>query len=170
MSSCQSFLRQRVVGTTTLSAPANGYYVLVAGGGNYVGNYPSATAAAPPSYMVASSPAIPVGAVLRDMGKTIKCGISADSGATVGAAGFFREVQVLSFPGGVAANAAFGIGAGVQGSGAPYQLPAALNAGDAGYNTYYIPIQVGGVVPATSGTNPAPLAVSTAGLIVGAQL
>ncbi len=165
MSSCQSFLRQRVTGSTILLTTSVNYYVFVAGAGNYVGNYP-------PGYMVASTPIVPTGAVLRDMGKTIQAGVSADNGSTVGAPGFFRAVQIITpvvVPS-ATSSTTFGVGAGMNGTGLPGQLPSGGNAGDDGYNTYYIPISVGGVVAATSGSNSNPLTVSVAGIRVGEQL
>jgi hypothetical protein len=162
MSSVQSFLRQRVVGTTTLSPPASGYYTFVAGDGNYVGNYP-------PGYMVSATTPDPLGsAVLRDMGKTIKARIN-DNGV-FGTPGFFREVQVI-IPTTVAsatASSTFGVGVGVNTSGGvPGALPAAGNVGDAGYNTYYLPIVVGGVAPGTAATPSLPVAIPAANLLVG---
>jgi hypothetical protein len=168
MSSVQSFLRQRVVGTTTLSPPASGYYTFVAdaAAGNYVGNYP-------PGYMVAATTPAPLGsAVLRDMGKTIKSRISSNNTGTgtFGTPGFFREVQVI-IPAAVAtatSASTYGVGVGVNTSGGvPGALPAGGNVGDDGYNTYYIPIAVGGVVPGNTSSPSEPVTLVSANLISG---
>lgn len=164
MSSVQSFLRQRVVGTRQLSADdlAN-LYVLVAGSGNYVGNYP-------PGYMVkvdASQTIIGAGKVLRDMGKTVKAGISADGGATVGTHGFFRAIQVLVPT--TVANATSSTNFGVVGS-VPGTLPAG-NPGDMGYATYYIPEVLGGVLASENGSAlTTPVTQNSARLIPDGQL
>ena len=138
MSSTQSFLRQRVVGTTVLAKPTTTLYQFVAGAGNYVGNYP-------PGYMVAAGAENTTATVARDMGKTIFAGISTDSGVTVAAAGFFREIQLLA-PVSVA-SATASTNFGVLGS-----APSASNVGAAGYNTYYVPTVVNGVLPAGATT------------------
>ena len=144
MSSVQSFLRQRVVGTTTLNADGATLYTFVAGSGNYVGNYP-------PGYLVDATLPSLTGLVLRDLGKTIKAGYSGQgTGTDVGSAGFWRAVQVIS-PVAVAsptASSTFGVGVAGQGAadGVPQGLPSGGNAGDAGYGTFYLPIVVGGVI------------------------
>lgn len=147
MTSVQKFLRQRHVPNTILPAPENPcYYVFVAGSGNYVGNYP-------PGYMELAA-ALPVpaqGALIRDMGKTIKAPISADSGSTFGTSGFFREVQVLdqaamSVPT-PTSSVTFGVGTN---SNVAKSINAAGNAGDFGYGTYYIPIVVEGTLASTA--------------------
>ena len=150
MSSIQSFLRQRNVANSIFQAPiapANCYYVFVAGPGNYVGNYP-------PGYM-SQVAALPIGrgTLLRDMGKTIKAPITDSVNAK---SGFFREVQFIDPQPAVSATGSttFGVGSGSLGAGV---LPAAGNAGDAGYGTYYLAIVVDGTL-ATDGTNPAVLA------------
>jgi hypothetical protein len=163
MSSVQSFLRQRATGNTILSAPAaaaNTYFAFVAGSGNFVGNYP-------PGYMVPVTPTIPSNAVLRDMGKTIKAGVASSVGAAIGAEGFFREVQILQ-PSVVAsptASTSFGVIGNL-----PGLLPAAGNAGDSGYSTFYLPILVEGVAPGAAGSTTAPLTTTSAALVLGAQL
>jgi len=150
MSSIQSFLRQRNVANSIFqapTAPANCYYVFVAGPGNYVGNYP-------PGYMVQLDE-VPVdrGDLLRDMGKTIKAPIGDNVNAK---SGFFREVQFIAPQAAVSATGSttFGVGSGSQGAGV---LPSAGNAGDAGYGTYYLAIVVDGTL-ATDGTDTAVLA------------
>jgi len=146
MSSVQSFLRQRNVSTSTLAAPAdNGcYYVFVPTAGNYVGNYP-------PGFLVQQNVVVgsglnKQGSLIRDMGKTIKAPVSVDGlGDDLGAPGFFREVQLINpvavlYP---TSSTTFGVGVASQGA---QTLPSAGNPGDAGYNTYYLPIVVDGVL------------------------
>ena len=174
MSSVQSFLRQRVTGSTMLQGPSpavpNTYFTFVAGPGNYVGNYPPGAmvdASANVNALLLNVTGAEVSApVLRDMGKTIKTSVVAST--FVGTPGFFREVQVLipsivEFPTSATASGVIG------------QLPGSLpapggNAGDAGYATFYLPIVVGGVVASTAEAVRVPLAVSAAGLKVGEQL
>jgi hypothetical protein len=180
MSSTQRFLRQRVVGTTTLSVPTNpndNLYVLVAGDGNYIGNYP-------PGYMVTASqagallPATVVDqfgnpAVLRDMGKTIKARVAsaapAISGTTFGTPGFFRAVQFVS-PVTVATNTSattFGVGVSGQGSSnGVAQSYTAGNPADFGYGTFYIPIVNEGIV-AGDATGTGPITVPATQLNLG---
>jgi len=147
MTSVQKFLRQINTPNSILQAPTNDcYYVFVASAaaGNYVGNYP-------PGYMVvaANNPIPDQGALIRDMGKTIKCPISADSGSTFGTSGFFREVQVLdpSSPATATASTTFCVGTNSAGA---QTLPAGGNVGDSGYGTYYIPIVVSGIIASTA--------------------
>jgi hypothetical protein len=176
MSSCQSFLRQRVTGSTVLPAVlATDLYVFVAGPGNYVGNYPPG-AMVPAATAGAVLPTLPAGVVLRDMGKTIKASVASSAaitvvGTTFGTPGFFREVQLL-VPSTVATPltaSPFGVGIGAGGAANGAQSYPAGNTGDAGYGTFYIPIVVGGVV-ASNSTSTAPLAVTAAGIRVGEQL
>jgi hypothetical protein len=180
MSSVQRFLRQRVVGTTTLSVPtgnaADNLYVLIAGDGNYVGNYP-------PGYMVNLTTlglGVATGCanlVLRDMGKTIKARVSsaapAVSGTTFGTPGFFRAVQFIT-PVTVATNTSattFGVGGGdvsacgLGGTGAAQSITAG-NPSDFGYGTFYIPIVNEGIV-ASDATTGAPINVPAAPLNLG---
>lgn len=166
MSSTQRFLRQRQVGTRALTTSGNTFYVFVAGSGNYVGNYPNPSSATP-GYLEVSTPVIESNAILRDMGKTIKAGISTDSGTTIGAPGFFREVQVIAPQAVASATASTTFGVGVTGvgigGGVPGALPSGNNAGDAGYSTYYIAIAVDGVIAAGA-------TLSTASLVPDGQL
>ena len=146
MTSVQKFLRQIHVPNSILQAPTNNcYYVFVATAGNYVGNYP-------PGYMVAYSGVPPAaqaaGAVLRDMGKTIKCPISTD-GVTFGTSGFFREVQILNPSTVATATSSVTFGVGTNSAGAQ-TLPSAGNVGDRGYGTYYLPIVVDGTIASTA--------------------
>ena len=175
MSSCQSFLRQRVTGSTILPAVlSTDLYVFVAGPGNYVGNYPPG-AMVPAATAGAVLPSL-ISTVLRDMGKTIKASVASSAaitvvGTTFGTPGFFREVQLL-LPSTVATPltaSPFGVGIGAAGAAYGAQTYPAGNAGDAGYGTFYIPIVVGGVV-ASNAASTAALSVSAAGISVGEQL
>ena len=155
MTSVQKFIRQINVPNSLFPPVVSGaYYNFVAGSGNYVGNYP-------PGYMVAYSGVPPAaqaaGAVLRDMGKTIKCPVGAviSSVLTFGTEGYFREVQVINPEPVASATASSAFGIGFEASGAN-TLPQSGNVGDTGYNTFYIPIVIGGVVASTPGSsNPA---------------
>lgn len=161
MSSVTRFLRQIPTGLSTYSAAdvtASNLYVLIPGSGNYVGNYANDPNAVNPGYMVKVPNANLGGAavfgpgsgyVVRDMGKTTLALVSAaGTGADLSTStpGYFRAVQVLS-PTGVAFATAV-TNFGVQGQ-APGTFPAG-NAGDMGYNTFYVPIVVGGVVATTA--------------------
>jgi len=163
MSSVQSFLKQRAPGNTVFSYSGLGstnLYVLVAGSGNYVGNYANGV-----GYMALASaqtpPLLPSGSsstnfYVRDMGKTVQAVLSNNTGAptngTVSPLCFFRQVQVLD-------NSLTALlTSGVQGT-APGTSPAG-NPGDMGYNTYYVLISVGGKVSVNSAGNvavPAPV-------------
>ncbi len=85
MSSVTRFIRQIPLATTYygIGAVAPTFYEFVPGAGNYVGNYP-------PGTMQELAVALPEGAILRDMGKTVKTTIGDAAGAA-----FFRQVQVL---------------------------------------------------------------------------
>jgi hypothetical protein len=181
MSSVSRFLRQRQTGQTNLKYTAGeALYVLIPGAGNYVGNYPNSPFTTTPGwvYDVTSSVEVPTGAYFRDMGKTIFCSVSQNTNvAPVAAAqpGFFRAVQLITpgygagAPGVLPANA-FGVGLGMTASGgSPQLLPSSGNSGDMGYNTFYIPISVGGTV-ASNATGNALLTLTDAGLLVGEQL
>jgi hypothetical protein len=175
MSSVQSFLRQRVVGTTTfVPAASNRLYVLVAGAAstgsttlglnaasNYVGNYPPGLMIAGPliSDLQGESNEL-VNPIYRDMGKTVYAQLATSASATsnFGAPGFWRAVQVIDPVAVASATAATNFG--VTGS-ARGLLPAG-NTGDQGYNTYYIPIVVGGVIPGTAAATSVPLTLSGA--------
>ena len=156
MSSIQSFLRQRNVANTIYTAPTTSgcYYVFVATSGNYVGNYP-------PGYMVAVSVPEGKGALVRDMGKTIKAPIGDNTApipvATTATEGFFREIQFIDPQPAVGptGQTTFGVGTGSQGAGI---LPSAGNAGDDGYGTYYLAIVVDGTLATSNGAIPAVLA------------
>ena len=136
MSSVTRFLRQIPAGGSLFNVDAaTPLYVFTAGPGNYVGNYP-------PGTMNYLGPASSVNSyfgtpVFRDMGKTIQAGVGS------GSVGFFRAVQLLN-PVAVA-SATASTNFGVNGS-QPGTI-ASGNAGDDGYNTFYIPISVGGVAP-----------------------
>ena len=155
MTSVTRFLRQIPTGLSTYAGTdLDQLYVLVPGSGNYVGNYPNSPYSTAPGYMVKASAAV-VGAgtvgsgaaVIRDMGKTVFAVISTDSGATVGNPGYFRAVQVIN-PVSVATPTSpsnFGVNGSV-----PNTLPSAGNSGDMGYNTFYVPIVVNGILPANA--------------------
>ncbi len=182
MSSVSRFLRQRETGQTMLpfTAGTDRLYALIPGAGNYVGNYPNSPVSSAPGWVVdvTSSVAVPAGAYFRDMGKTVFCGVSAsNTSAPVAAAqpGFFRAVQLVT-PGygagapGVLPAAAFGVGLGMTaGGGLPQLIPVAGNSGDMGYNTFYIPISVGGTL-ASNATGSALLTLSNASVRVSEQL
>jgi hypothetical protein len=181
MSSVTRFLRQRVVGTTTLSASSAQLYIFIAGAGatgsganallaqsNYVGNYPPGYLVAGPTVanlQVAAQGGL-INPILRDMGKTIRASLAtATDGQTLGAPGFWRQVQVLDPS--VVSSPTASTNFGVTGQ-APGNRPtlSSGNVGDDGYNTYYIPIEVNGVVPGTAATPSVPI-VSTAALVAG---
>lgn len=147
MTSVQKFLRQRYVPNTILQAPTNAcYYVFIPTAGNYVGNYPPGYVQLATTIPVTTDPLSSQGSLIRDMGKTIKCPISAD-GVTFGSSGFFREVQVLNQNAMAVATATssvtFGVGTN---SNKGQSINASGNAGDRGYGTYYIPIVVEGTL------------------------
>ena len=123
MSSVQSFLKQRVPAATFFQAPADTYYQLVAASGNIVGNYP-------PGYMMAVAAPVIAGRLIRDMGKTVKAKVGADP-TGVARAGFFRAVQVV--------NATQDAADLVLGN-----APSAGDAGNKGYQTYYLATIVDG--------------------------
>ena len=143
MSSVQSFLKQRAPGSTlyTVTDTTN-VYVLVSGSGNVVGNYANDV-----GFMVslanagASITGTPL--VMRDMGKTVKATVSTSLtvASTTALAGFFRQVQFLT-P--TADSLTFGV------NGQQAGTFNAGNTGDKGFNSFYIPIVVEGVVPTTS--------------------
>jgi len=136
MSSVTRFLRQIPAGGSLFNVEATTpLYVLSASASNYVGNYPPGTM----TYLgTANSLNSYFGTpVFRDMGKTIQAGVAG------GSVGFFRCVQLLN-PVAVA-SATASTNFGVNGS-EPGTI-ATGNAGDDGYNTFYIPISVGGVAP-----------------------
>lgn len=160
MSSVQSFLRQRNLATSLLQAPPSDdgcYYVFVATAGNYVGNYP-------PGYMVETEVVLSAqGSLIRDMGKTIKAPLGDNTASppvlSTATEGFFREVQLITpVPAvGPTGSTTFGVGIGASGA---LALPAGGNAGDAGYNTYYIPIVVDGTLATSDGSTVANLPAS----------
>jgi len=163
MSSVQSFLKQRLPGNTVFSASnlsESNLYVLVAGSGNYVGNYPNGV-----GYMALANSVVPnlnvkgsANKYVRDMGKTVQAVLSvtalggAPASGTLAPLCFFRQVQVLDN------DLSASLTSGVQGT-APGTSPAG-NPGDMGYNTYYVLISVGGKVSVNSAGNvavPAPV-------------
>jgi len=163
MSSVQSFLRQRTPGST-LFADSSSLYVLIAGSGNIVGNYANDVGYMVPASAVNAAPTGTSARYLRDMGKTVQAPYSATATAPAATAvdGFFRQVQVLDagYPSSQATS-------GVQG-----QAPGVFNAsnsGDKGFNTFYVPVAVGGVYPVVADGS-AYLAAANVSNILGGAL
>ena len=166
MSSTQSFLRQRVIGTRALNVDVTELYVMVASAGNYVGNYP-------PAVMVpigtagtnGSSVASGTTTYARDMGKTVFASVATTTaGTTVGTPGAFRQIQLLEpvtvqYPTSVTNFGVIG------------QAYGTWSVGDSGYNTFYIPEVLGGVLASTP-VSPftTPVTKNTATLIPDGQL
>jgi hypothetical protein len=144
MSSVTRFLRQIPAGGSLFNVDsATPLYVFTAGSGNYVGNYP-------PGTMNYLGPASSVNSyfgtpVFRDMGKTIQAAYAGNGTSSVG---FFRCVQLLNPVAVASATAATNFGV----NGSQPGTIASGNAGDDGYNTFYIPISVGGVAPGGGAT------------------
>ena len=181
MTSVQRFLRQRVVGTTTLSAPTETQlYIFIAGSGatgsgaaaliaqsNYVGNYP-------PGYLVAGPTIADLETaewgglahpIIRDMGKTIKAPLATSTaGTTLGTAGFWRQIQVISPVAVSSPTASTNFGVNGQAAGA---LPSGGNPGDSGFLTFYIPIEVGGVAPGSTAGGAATVTLPAVSLVAG---
>jgi hypothetical protein len=149
MSSVTRFLRQIPTGLGAYESKEDELYVMIPGTGNYVGNYPTPPYTTASGYMV-KVPAGVVGGpstprIARDMGKTVYAPISAaGTGADIATAapGYFRAIQIIS-PVSVPLPTSV-TNFGVQGS-VPGSLPAG-NVGDMGYNTFYVPIVVNGIV------------------------
>lgn len=149
---------------------------MIPGSGNYVGNYPNSFSGTNPGSVVVVSTSYMSGTTyyLRDMGKTIYAAVGTGSIPGSGSKpGYFRQVQVItpSIVTSPTASTNFGVGMPpvvTGGNGAPGTSPAG-NIGDAGYNTFFIPIIVGGVVASNNGGT-LPLDISAAGLRIGEQL
>jgi len=112
--------------------------------GNYVGNYPPAVMV---SLAVAGASvlgALGASAYARDMGKTVVAAVATTTaGTVVGTPGAFRQVQLLKpvtvqYPTSVT-------NLGVQG-----QPAGTWSVGDSGYNTFFIPEVLGGVIASTA--------------------
>ena len=144
MSSVQSFLKQRAPGSTLYAYSADDLYVLVSGSGNVVGNYANDVGFMVPLTLAGAGSVTGTPLVVRDMGKTVKATVSASLtvASTTALPGFFRQVQGLT-P--TADSLTFGVNGQQAGT-----FPSAGNTGDKGFNTFYIPIMVEGVVPTTS--------------------
>lgn len=170
MSSVQSFLRQRTSGSTVFETTATtNLYVLIAGSGNIVGNYANTV-----GYMVSVATAgVPVTAIIptgsltyiRDMGKTVQAPYSSSltAPASTAVSGFFRQVQVLD-------NS---LSSSLSTFGVQGQAPGTFNAsnpGDKGYNTFYVPIAVGGVFPVVGAAGSAYLTPPNVASILGDAL
>jgi len=167
MSSTQSFLRQRVIGTRALLATTtSNLYIMVATSGNYVGNYPPAVMVPFTSISGAIIAGAFVGGVgyARDMGKTVIASVATSSaGTTVGTPGAFRQIQILGpvtvqFPTSVTSFGVLGQAAGT------------WSVGDSGYNTFYIPEVLGGVLASTAAAIGTPVTQNAATLIPDGQL
>ena len=144
MSSTQSFLRQRVLGARALLVDTTNLYVMVASSGNYVGNYPHAVMVSLATAAASVLGALGATAYARDMGKTVVAGIATSTaGTTVGTVGAFRQVQLLKpvtvqYPTSVTNFGVLGQPAGT------------WSVGDSGYNTFFIPEVLGGVLASTA--------------------
>jgi hypothetical protein len=145
MSSVQGFLRQRVIGARALLVDLTNLYVMVPTAGNYVGNYPPAVmvSLATAGASVLGLPGATT-AYARDMGKTVVAGVATSTaGTTVGTVGAFRQVQLLKpvtvqYPTSVTNLGVLGQPAGT------------WSVGDSGYNTFFIPEVLGGVLASTA--------------------
>ena len=152
MSSVTRFLTQVNPSASIFSAGniATVAYEFVPASGNTVGNYPPGyvqIAPAPVLALIAS--AVASGAVLRDMGKTIYAGVSANSGTSFTGYGRFRQVQVLVPQ--VGANNFIGGAAGTTNGvvGGP-----AIGDAYTNYMVIYLPVINSGMVPALMVANP----------------
>ena len=132
MSSVTRFLRQIPQATTYYGfAAAPAFYEFVPEPANYVGNYP-------PGVVAEREVDLPAGAILRDMGKTIKA-----TGGDVDPLVFnyYRQVQVLVPAGFTAASLIGGANGTTSGViGAP-----ATPSGYAPYYTLYVKVAVAGL-------------------------
>ena len=152
MSSVTRFLTQVNPSASIFSAGniATVAYEFVPASGNTVGNYPPGyvqIAPAPVLALIASS--VASGAVLRDMGKTIYAGVSANSGTSFTGYGRFRQVQVLVPQ--VGNNNFIGGAAGATGGvvGGP-----AIGDAYTNYMVVYIPAVNNGLIPVAMVANP----------------
>jgi hypothetical protein len=143
MSSVQRFIRQIPAHTqyysaaTVIASVATTAYELVPAAGNVVGNYPPGTMTAASAgsgvglAILQAANALPNSLVLRDMGKTVRAALTANTAQV----GFFRQVQLIapaaitSYIGGASASSF-----GVLGSPAP-----GVDAYTS-FQTFYIPI------------------------------
>jgi len=149
MSSVQSFLKQRTAGAHLYTYSATDLYVLVAGSGNVVGNYANdvgfmvTLAQAAANAGMTGIPA-PTPVIIRDMGKTVKATVSSSVSSTTSTAvaGYFRQVQCLT-P--TVTSLTFGVNGQAAGT-----FPSAGNTGDKGFNSYYVPIMIGGSYPSNA--------------------
>ncbi len=127
MSSVTSFIRQIPLATTyyTCASGTPLYTFTPTAANQFPGNYPNGV-----GYCVSGNSVAINGAILRDMGKTIKCQIGVP--VVGGDEFFFREVQTLT-PGTTQNSlSTFGV---TGGPGSPSAQ---------GYNTFYAPVVVGG--------------------------
>jgi len=164
MSSVQSFLKQRAPGSTLYTATdLTNVYVLVAGSGNVVGNYANDVGFMVTLATAGASLSGGTALVLRDMGKTVKASVStsATTASTTSLPGFFRQVQFL-YP--TATSLTFGVNGQQAGT-----FPLAGNTGDKGFNSFYIPIVVEGVVP-TNNAGTGLVSLNSASCIPGGSM
>ena len=143
MSSVTSFIRQIPLATTyyTCASGTTPFFDFYPTTTNYVGNYP-------PGFMVANTlntNTLPVGFILRDMGKTIK----ADVSGAFGSFGYFREVQVL-VPTSFAEGCLGGLGTNTGGVIGGPSTPNAYSP----YYTLFVRTTVAGLGPANPGITP----------------
>ena len=153
MSSVTRFLTQVNPSASIFSAGniATVAYEFIPASGNTVGNYPPGyVQVAPAPVLALLASAVATGAVLRDMGKTIYAGVSANSGTSFTGYGRFRQVQVLVPQVG---NNNFVGGSGNLATGGVIGGPA---IGDAytNYMVVYIPVVNNGMIPAAMAANP----------------
>jgi len=167
MSSVQSFLKQRAPGEHLYTYSASDLYVLVSGSGNVVGNYANdvgfmvtLSQAATNAGMTGIPSASPV--IIRDMGKTVKATVSSSVSVptTTAIAGYFRQVQCLS-P--TLTSLTFGVNGQAAGT-----FPSAGNTGDKGFNSYYVPIMIGGSYPSNAAGNA--LVTNSLSSLLGGQM
>ena len=153
MSSVTRFLTQVNPSASIFSAGniATVAYEFIPASGNTVGNYPPGyVQVAPAPVLALLASAVSAGAVLRDMGKTIYAGVSANSGTSFTGYGRFRQVQVLVPQVG---NNNFVGGSGNLATGGVIGGPA---IGDAytNYMVVYIPVVNNGMIPVAMVANP----------------
>lgn len=142
MSSVTRFIRQidnsnmYLKAADVLAASSTAVFELVPSAGNVVANYPPGFMQTASGPLVTALAAQGAGAVLRDMGKTIR----APLGSLTGAVGYFRQVQLL-IPAGESNNFLGGASGNLGGvRGAPATPDAYTN-----YMTFYVSIAVCGV-------------------------
>ncbi len=143
MSSVTRFIRQIPVNSqlhsnaVLLTSPATMAYEFVPASGNVVGNYPPGAMVAATSALQLAINAQGANALIRDMGKTVKCAGPGSSDLR-----FFRQVQLItpsnqsSVVGGASGNTF-----GVQGG-------AALPSANSAFMVFYIAVAAGDMIGA----------------------